>query len=81
MDADLVVRVRGLGRFALLVIGSLPVLTGASFRSANFTVEAPSREVAQRVAERAEVCRTSIARAWLGGELQHGAGLARSGSR
>ena len=40
-----------------------------SFRSANFTVEAPTREVAQRVAERAEECRTAIAKAWLGHEL------------
>jgi len=56
-------------RYAFLVIGLLPFLAGASFRSANFTVEAPSREVAQRVAERAEVCRTTIARAWLGHDL------------
>jgi hypothetical protein len=47
----------------------LPLLTGASFRSSNFSVDAPSRDIAQRVAERAENCRTSIARAWLGKDL------------
>jgi hypothetical protein len=53
MDARCVEFARGPGRFALLLIGILPCLTGASFRSSNFAVDAPSREVAQRVAERA----------------------------
>lgn len=60
---------RGLGRFALLAIGILPFLTGASLHSTNFAVDAPSREVAHRVAERAEACRTKIAQAWLGHDL------------
>ena len=60
---------RGCGRLALLAIGILPFLTGASFRSSNFTVDAPSREAAQRVAERAEACRIGIAQAWLGHDL------------
>ncbi len=34
------------GQFALLALGMFPFLAGASFRSANFAVEAPSREVA-----------------------------------
>ena len=69
MDARCVVPAQELGRFALLAMGILPVLAGASFRSTNFAVDAPSREVAQRVAERAEACRISIAQAWLGHEL------------
>ena len=69
MDARCIVNARGLGRFALLAMGILPFLTGASFRSNNFAVDAPSREVAQRVAERAEACRTGIAQAWLGHDL------------
>ena len=69
MDARCGVPARRPGRFALLAMGILPFLTGASFRSGNFAVDAPSREVAQRVAERAEACRTGIAQAWLGHDL------------
>jgi hypothetical protein len=69
MDARLVVPARGFKWLAPLMIGILPLLTGASFRSANFTVDASSREVAQRVAEQAETCRTAIATAWLGHDL------------
>jgi hypothetical protein len=54
---------------ALLVAGFWPLLAGASFRSSNFTVDAPTREIAQRVGERAEECRITIAKAWLGHEL------------
>ncbi len=58
---------------ALVVSIAAPLLAGAgpSARTANFTVEAPSREVAERVAEHAEVCRTYIAKAWLGHELEN----------
>jgi hypothetical protein len=56
-------------RFVILGVTAVPFLAGASFRSPNFVVEAPSREVAQRVAEHAETCRVSIARAWLAHEL------------
>ena len=35
----------------------------------NFTVEAPTPEIARQVAERAEVCRVAVAKAWLGEEL------------
>ncbi len=49
----------------------LPFLGGASasYRSTNFVVEAATRETARRVAEHAELCRATIARAWLGHEL------------
>ena len=69
MDARLVVRALGRKWLLPLTIGLLPLLTGASFRSTNFAVEAPSREVAQRVAERAEACRSTIAEAWLGHDI------------
>ena len=54
---------------ALVVASVLPGLAGASHRTANFVVEAPTLDAARQVAERAEVCRTSISRAWLGHEL------------
>jgi hypothetical protein len=69
MDARCKKAVQGLRQIALLAICMVPFLTGASYRSTNFTVDAPSREAAQRVAEQAEACRNSIARAWLGHEL------------
>jgi hypothetical protein len=52
-----------------IVVALVPLLGGASYRTPNFVVEAPSAEVARRVAEHAENCRTSIARQWLGHEL------------
>jgi len=55
--------------FAALMLGLLPILCGASHRTTNFVAEAPTKEVAQAVAERAEVCRQAIARAWLGRDL------------
>ncbi len=54
---------------ALLVLGVLPFVCGASFRTPNFVVDAPTREIARSVAERAETYRVEIARAWLGREL------------
>lgn len=47
----------------------LPLLGGASYRTANFVVEAPTPEAARRVGDHAETCRKSIALAWLGKEL------------
>jgi hypothetical protein len=47
----------------------VPLVAGASFRSTNFAVDADTAAIAQRVAERAESCRKSIALAWLGQEL------------
>jgi hypothetical protein len=52
-----------------LILALAPCLAGASYRSTNFVVDAQSRDVAQQVAERAEACRLSIARAWLGHEI------------
>jgi hypothetical protein len=53
--------------WTLLIL--VPFLGGASHRSTTFVVEAPTAEVAKKVAEHAEVCRKSIAQAWLGREL------------
>ena len=61
-------RARRFGAVALIV-AVLPTLAGASHRTANFMVEAPTREAAKAVAEHAEACRKSIAREWLGKEL------------
>ncbi len=62
------IQARGLAVVAVLL---LPVLTGAgvSHRTTNFVVEAPTRELARRVAEQAEAYRVQIAREWLGHEL------------
>jgi hypothetical protein len=63
---------RKFARLAPLGLGLiLPFLGGASasHRSTNFVVEAPTRDSARRVAEHAELCRATIARAWLGHEL------------
>ncbi len=68
-----IVRVESTARRTLqitpLILVLVPCLGGASFRSTNFVVEAPNNEIAQRVAERAESCRVTIARAWLGHEI------------
>jgi len=54
---------------SLMVLILSPVLAGASHRTTNFVVEATTTDVARQVAERAEACRISIAKAWLGHEL------------
>ncbi len=59
-------RRRGL---AALVCAVVPFLGGASYRTTNFAVEAPTAELARAVAEHAEKCRVEIAREWLGQEL------------
>jgi hypothetical protein len=60
---------RGGRALAGLILALVPTLGGASHRTANFIVEAPTAELARRVAERAEAERASIAREWLGREL------------
>jgi hypothetical protein len=60
---------RGFRGIAVVILGSLPLFCGASFRTANFVVEARTPEVARTVGEHAEKCRVEIARAWLGREL------------
>ncbi len=58
-------------RSGLVILAGLimTTLTGAAHRTTNFVVEAPTADVARQVAERAEACRVSIAKSWLGHEL------------
>lgn len=56
-------------RIAALVASVVPLLAGASARTTNFVVEAPTAEAARAVARHAEVCRREIALQWLGKEL------------
>jgi hypothetical protein len=60
---------QGLRAVAAFVSGCIPLLSGASFRTANFVVEAPTQSIAKSVAEHAETYRLSVAKAWLGREL------------
>ena len=53
----------------LALVAIVPGLAGASYKSPNFAVEAPSAGAARRVADHAEACRKSVAIAWLGHEL------------
>jgi hypothetical protein len=69
MDARSGWYIRPRWQAAFLAVCAIPFLGGASFRSTNFNVEASTREIAQRVAERAEECRILTAKAWLGHEL------------
>ena len=55
--------------FALNILGLVPLLAGASHRTANFIVEAPSEEAARLIGDHAEICRKVIAKQWLGKEL------------
>jgi hypothetical protein len=59
-------RSRGLPALAIVI---LPLAAGASHRTTNFVVEAPTAEVARTVGEHAEVCRKAIAVHWLGKEM------------
>lgn len=68
MDAKALVVNPGRRGLALLVL-LVPLFCGASHRTRNFIVHAPTVDVAQRVANHAEVCRKAIAVAWLGREL------------
>jgi hypothetical protein len=54
---------------AALLLCLFPLVAGASHRSPNFVVDAPTREIAERVAECAEECRTAFAKEWLGHEM------------
>ncbi len=53
----------------VLILAVIPALAGASHRTANFVVTAPTPEAARAIAEHAETCRTQIARQWLGKDL------------
>lgn len=59
-------------RFWLVLVSllSVPILAGASHRSENFVVEAPTADAARQVAQHAEACRVKIAKEWLGRELE-----------
>jgi hypothetical protein len=52
----------------LIVVGVLPSL-GASYRTANFKVEAPTKEIARQAGDMAERHRNELAVAWLGKKL------------
>jgi hypothetical protein len=52
----------------MVVLGGGP-LGAATHETVNFRVEAPTAKAAKAVAERAEVCRDLIAKAWLGRDL------------
>lgn len=52
-----------------VIVALVPLMAGASQRSTNFVVEAPSPDVARTVAQHAEVCRKVIAVRWLGHEM------------
>jgi hypothetical protein len=56
-------------RLALALVGVTPFLAGASYQTRNFTVEAPTTEAAKKVGDHAEICRKSIALAWIGREM------------
>ncbi len=47
----------------------VPLIAGASHRTANFVVEAPTAEIARQVADAAEAYRASIANQFLGREI------------
>ena len=53
----------------IIAVALVPILGGASHRSQNFVVDAPTPQMARAVADHAEVCRKKIAREWLGKEL------------
>jgi hypothetical protein len=70
MDASRARRAAVERRFWIVVfLACVPFLGGGSARTANFVVEAPTAEIAQRVADHAEACRKAFALAWLGKEL------------
>lgn len=69
MDAKGDRSAQGLLAVAAFVVGSVPLLCGASFRTSNFVVEAPTQSIAKTVAEHAETYRVRFAKAWLGREL------------
>ena len=61
-------RVRRLG-LVILAVATVTATAGASHRTTNFTVDAPTIDAAKAIAEHAETCRKEIARQWLGKEL------------
>ena len=66
MDAHFARRACARWLASVLAIALVPILAGASFRSTNFAVDAPTREIAERVAKRAEECRLAICQSLAG---------------
>jgi hypothetical protein len=60
---------RGRVVLILALAAAIPLLAGASHSTPNFSVEAPTPEIARRIGEHAETCRKSVAQAWLGHDL------------
>src|SRR5262249_9227697 len=56
-------------RYWILVLFGAVASMGASFRTQNFVVEAPTPEIARRVGEWAEFYRKEKAQQWLGREM------------
>jgi hypothetical protein len=54
---------------ACLVIFCPSISAAAGYRTTNFTVSAPSPQLAQEIGDRAEACRRDLAVEWLGQEL------------
>src|SRR4051812_38880250 len=69
MDAHPTRPADGRRAWAGIALVLVPGLCGASHRTANFAVEAPTADAARTVGDHAEACRKSIALAWLGQEL------------
>lgn len=58
-------------RYVTLLLAGLAMSNvAATYSSRNFVVNAPTPEMAQQIAERAEECRIEISRWWLGYELK-----------
>lgn len=57
------------GRLRTLLVLACSLSLGASYRSANFQIEAPTTSAAQEISQKAEKLRKDLARAWLGKEL------------
>ncbi len=52
-----------------LVVACPSRTSAAGYRTANFTVSAPTPQLAKEIGDRAEACRRDLAIAWLGQEL------------
>jgi hypothetical protein len=58
------------GRLRTLLVLASTLSLGASYRSGNFHVEAPTTSMAQEVSQKAEKLRKELAQAWLGKEMK-----------
>ena len=71
MDARIARVVSGTAFFVCLglIAGTLPAARGAGYKTANFTVSAPTPQLAKEIGDRAEQCRRELAMEWLGQEM------------